>query len=47
MQIDERALGRYTAAFDQYGEKLKKIAVSNNGRYVTATPLEDVIFGTR
>ena len=49
MQIDERARERYTAAFDQYAEKLQKIAVSNNGRYVsvsTATPLEDVIFGT-
>jgi hypothetical protein len=49
MQIDERARERYTAAFDRYAETLQKIAVSNNGRYVsvsTATPLEDVIFGT-
>ena len=49
MQIDDRARERYTAAFDQYADTLQKIAVSNNGRYVsvsTTMPLEDVIFGT-
>jgi uncharacterized protein (DUF58 family) len=49
MQIDDRARERYTAAFDRYAETLQKIAVSNNGRYVsvsTTMPLEDVIFGT-
>ena len=48
MQIDDGARERYTAAFDHYAEKLQKIAVSNNGRYVsvsTTMPLEDVIFG--
>ena len=49
MQIDDQARERYTAAFDGYAAALQKIAVSNNGRYVsvsTSTPLEDVIFGT-
>jgi uncharacterized protein (DUF58 family) len=49
MQIDDRARERYTAAFDRYSDTLQKIAVSNNGRYVsvsTTMPLEDVIFGT-
>jgi len=49
MQVDAAARERYTSAFDRYSETLQKIAVSNNGRYVgisTATPLEDVIFGT-
>jgi uncharacterized protein (DUF58 family) len=49
MQIDDRARERYTAAFDRYADTLQKIAVSNNGRYVsvsTTMALEDVIFGT-
>jgi uncharacterized protein (DUF58 family) len=49
MQIDEQARKRYTDAFDNYAAGLQKIALSNNGRYVsvpTTASLEDVIFGS-
>ncbi len=49
LQFDEEARERYTKAFDEYSGALQQLAVRNGGRFAsvsTATPLEDVIFGS-
>jgi uncharacterized protein (DUF58 family) len=47
--LDATARRRYTEAFDQHSEELKKLALRNGGRYAGLsidTPLSDVLFGT-
>ena len=49
LQFDEQARQQYTHAFDEYAAALQQLAVRNGGRYAavsTATPLEDIIFGS-
>ena len=38
----------YTAAFDEYAQALRRVALRNNGRYVglpTDVPVDEAIFG--
>lgn len=47
--LDAAARSRYTAAFDEHSEQLKKLALRNGGRYAGLSidmPLADVLFGT-
>jgi uncharacterized protein (DUF58 family) len=49
LQFDEQARDQYTRAFDEYAASLQQLAVRNGGRFAavsTATPLEDIIFGS-
>ncbi len=48
MAFDSRARAQYTAAFDQYAQHLRHVALRNQGRYVglpTNVPVEDALFG--
>jgi uncharacterized protein (DUF58 family) len=49
LQFDDQSRAQYTRAFDEYSAALQQLAVRNNGRFAgvsTATPLEDIIFGS-
>jgi uncharacterized protein (DUF58 family) len=49
LQFDDQAREQYTKAFDEYSAALQQLAVRNGGRFAsvsTATPLEDIIFGS-
>jgi uncharacterized protein (DUF58 family) len=49
LQFDDQARSQYTRAFDEYSAALQQLAVRNGGRFAgvsTATPLEDIIFGS-
>jgi len=46
--FDESARANYTAAFDEYAQRIQRIGLRNSGRYVslsTATPIEEAVFG--
>jgi uncharacterized protein (DUF58 family) len=48
LDFDVDARERYTAAFDEFREKVRRMAIHNGGRYVglsTSMPLEEAIFG--
>jgi uncharacterized protein (DUF58 family) len=48
LQFDEAAQRRYTRAFDEYADGIRRLALRSGGRYVgisTAQPVEEVIFG--
>lgn len=48
LSFDSDARAQYVAAFDQYAQALRRVALRNNGRYVgvpTDVPVEDAIFG--
>lgn len=48
LDFDSQARRQYTAAFDAYRESLRRLALSNGGRYVsvsTALEIEEAIFG--
>lgn len=48
LAFDASAREQYTAAFDEYCERLESVALRNNGRYAgfpTSLPLEEAIFG--
>ena len=49
LTFDVRARGQYTAAFDEYCEALRRLALRNQGRYAglpTSTSVEDAVFGS-
>jgi uncharacterized protein (DUF58 family) len=49
LAFDRDARTQYTAAFDEYAQTVRRIALRNNGRYVgvpTNVPVEDAIFGS-
>ncbi len=49
LAFDAASRARYTADFDQYADRIERIALRNNGRYVglsTSLPVEQAIFGT-
>jgi uncharacterized protein (DUF58 family) len=49
LAFDSDARTMYTAAFDEYAQALRRIALRNNGRYVglpTNVPVDDAIFGS-
>lgn len=46
--LDDEARRSYTAAFDNYADTLRRLALRNGGRYAgfsTAMPLEEAVFG--
>ena len=46
--FDESSRANYTAAFDEYAQRIQRIGLRNSGRYVslsTATPIEEAVFG--
>jgi uncharacterized protein (DUF58 family) len=48
LSFDGDARKMYTAAFDEYAQYVRKVAMRNQGRYVglpTSVPVEDAIFG--
>jgi uncharacterized protein (DUF58 family) len=48
LAFDADARQMYTAAFDEYAQHLRRVALRNNGRYVgvpTSVPVDDAIFG--
>jgi uncharacterized protein (DUF58 family) len=48
ISIDDQAARRYTEAFDNHAESLRKLALRNGGRYVglsTRVPVDEAIFG--
>ncbi len=48
LSFDSDARASYTAAFDEYAQALRRVALRNNGRYVgltTDVPVEEAIFG--
>jgi len=48
LDFDVDSRERYTAAFDEFREKVRRMAIHNGGRYVglsTSMPLEEAIFG--
>ena len=48
LAFDSDARTMYTAAFDEYSQALRRIALRNNGRYVglpTNVPVDEAIFG--
>jgi hypothetical protein len=48
ISFDNAARANYTAAFDEYAQRIQRIALRNSGRYVslsTNTPVEEAIFG--
>jgi uncharacterized protein (DUF58 family) len=48
LSFDEVAREQYTSGFDEYSERLERVALRNTGRYCgfsTALPLEEAIFG--
>jgi len=49
LDVDAEARRRYTAAFDEHAEALRRLAFANRGRYVglsTALEIEEAIFGS-
>ena len=49
LTFDARARGQDTAAFDEYCEALRRLALRNQGRYAglpTSTSVEDAVFGS-
>lgn len=48
LSFDSEARALYTAAFDEYSQALRRIALRNNGRYVglpSNVPVDEAIFG--
>jgi uncharacterized protein (DUF58 family) len=48
LAFDSNARAQYTAAFDEYAQHLRHVALRNQGRYVgipTSVPVEDALFG--
>jgi len=48
LALNDKARAAYTAAFEEYSQKLRDVALRNGGRYVglpTSIPVEDAIFG--
>jgi hypothetical protein len=48
LAFDSSARAQYTAAFDEYAQHLRRVALRNSGRYVgipTSVPVEDALFG--
>jgi uncharacterized protein (DUF58 family) len=48
LSFDADARAMYTAAFDEYAQALRRVALRNNGRYVglpTDVPVDEAIFG--
>jgi uncharacterized protein (DUF58 family) len=48
LSFDSDARAMYTAAFDEYAQALRRVALRNNGRYVgvpTDVPVDEAIFG--
>ncbi|HBY59995.1 MAG TPA: hypothetical protein DEH78_09245 [Solibacterales bacterium] len=48
VSFDGGAREAYTRAFDEYGQGIERLALSNGGRYIglpTSVPIEDAIFG--
>ncbi len=48
LSFDSEARSQYRAAFDEYAQALRRIALRNNGRYVgvpTNVPVDEAIFG--
>ncbi len=48
LSFDSDARAQYTAAFDEYAQELRRVALRNNGRYVgvpTDVPVDEAIFG--
>jgi uncharacterized protein (DUF58 family) len=48
LSFDSDARAQYTAAFDEYAQVLRRVALRNNGRYVgvpTDVPVDEAIFG--
>jgi uncharacterized protein (DUF58 family) len=48
VQFDESARTRYTEAFDEHAENVRRLAMRNSGRYAgicTALPVEEAVFG--
>jgi uncharacterized protein (DUF58 family) len=48
LAFDSDARAMYTAAFDEYSQALRRVALRNNGRYVglpTNVPVDEAIFG--
>src|SRR5262249_25348450 len=49
LAFDRDSRKQYTAAFDEYAQTVRGIALRNNGRYIglpTDVPVEDAIFGS-
>ncbi len=49
IEFDSRARESYTAAFDDYSQRIRRLALRNGGRYAglsTGIPIEEAIFGT-
>jgi len=48
LAFDPDARAQYTAAFDEYAQHVRTVALRNNGRYIgvpTSVPIEQAIFG--
>jgi uncharacterized protein (DUF58 family) len=48
LSFDSAARSQYTESFDEYAERLRRLALRNNGRYVglpTDVPVDQAIFG--
>ncbi|HML16695.1 MAG TPA: DUF58 domain-containing protein [Bryobacteraceae bacterium] len=48
LAFDSDARAEYTAAFDEYAQAIRRVALRNNGRYVslpTNVPVDEAIFG--
>jgi len=48
LSFDGDARASYTAAFDEYSQSIRRVALRNNGRYVslpTNVPVDEAIFG--
>lgn len=48
LAFDSDARAGYTAAFDEYSQSIRRVALRNNGRYVslpTNVPVDEAIFG--
>jgi uncharacterized protein (DUF58 family) len=49
LSFDSDARAMYTAAFDEFSQALRRVALRNNGRYValpTDVPVDEAIFGS-
>jgi hypothetical protein len=48
LSFDASAREQYMASFDQYAERLRMLALRNNGKYLgisTDVPVDEAIFG--
>jgi hypothetical protein len=48
LSFDSEARSQYAAAFDEYAQSLRRVALRNSGRYVgipTEIPVDEAIFG--